>query len=173
MSTSLVSAPVTAISASARVTSALATSPDVSSRVPFTCDEIWTLVASAYDSTLVHDYSYAPDRTTFAAAIEEAGGFACAYTSTRNGNRITLAVAKGAPGSFSIYESSIAANSRKITKFGPPSELRVYKVKGRGHRPGDYEIFTNGYWISATSNLFHTPNGATPLINATLETIRQ
>jgi hypothetical protein len=145
----------------------------MSADVPFTCDEIWMRVAAVYDSSLVHDLSYAPDRITFAAAIEEAGGFACAYTSTRNGNRITLAVAKGAPDSFSIYESGIARNSRKITKFGPPSELRAYKVKGRGHRPGDYEIFTDGYWISATSNLFHTPNGATPLINATLEVIRQ
>lgn len=144
----------------------------MSSRVPFTCDEIWMRVAAAYDPTLVRDFSYVPDRTTFAAAIAEAGGFACAYTSTRNGNRITLAVAKGAPDSFAIYELSIAANSRKITKFGPPSELRVYKVKGRGHRPGDYEIFMNGYWISATSNLFHTPNGATPLINTTLGMIR-
>jgi len=139
--------------------------------VPFTCSDIWMLASFTYDQTLVHDYSYVPDRGSYAELIKEVGGFACAFTSPRNGNRITLAVSRGKPGSFAALEAHIAATSTQVLMFGPPSEIRVYKIKGSGSYIGDYEIFVDGFWISTTSNLFHTPNGATTLIQAILQTV--
>lgn len=140
--------------------------------VPFTCRDIWTLASFAYDSTLVHDDAYQPDRGAYAELITDIGGFACAYTSPRNGNRITLAVATSDdPLAFVALEAHIAATSTQVLSFGPPSEIQVFKVRGVDSNIADYEIFLNGYWISATSNLFHTPNGATALIQALVQTL--
>jgi hypothetical protein len=140
--------------------------------VQLSCNDIWMLASFTYDPTLVHDDSYVPDRGTYAELIHDIDGFACAYTSPRNGNRITIAIARADfPGSFDALQGHIAATSTQVLTFGPPSEIQVYKIKGIGSYAGDYEIFVNGYWISLTSNLFHTPNGATTLIQAVIQTL--
>lgn len=139
-------------------------------KVPFTSRDVWNIARYSYDRTLVHNPSYLPLAGGYAADIESYGGFASEYRSPAEGNVITLAVAKAAPGTFAAEEAGIAARSTEVSGYGP--DVQVYELNGGGTYTGDFEIFTDGgYWISTTSNLFATPGDAAAMIQATLQTI--
>lgn len=130
-----------------------------------TPDDVLNLVKARYDKTLYPSARYEAVPGTYQGDIERAGGQAEQYISS-DGNVITIGVAKG---NFAQYQQAIAKNSTVVNGFG--SGVQVYQVKGGGTYTGDYEVFAGGYWFSLTSNLFTSPQAATPIIQAALQSI--
>jgi hypothetical protein len=129
--------------------------------------DVFNLVKVNYDSTLYSSARYEAIPGTYPADIENAGGQSEQYIG-RDGNVVTIGVAKG---NFAAFERTIAANSIVIGGYG--AGVEVYEVDGGGTFTGDYEVFAGGYWFSLTSNLFTSPQAASPIIQAALQTIPQ
>lgn len=130
-----------------------------------TPDDVLNLVKAKYDSTLYPNARYEAVPGTYPGDIERAGGQSEQYVA-RDGNVMTIGVAKG---NFAQMEQAIAKTSTVVNGFGPG--VQVYAVNGGGTYTGDYEVFAGGYWFSLTSNLFTSPQAATPIIQAALQTI--
>jgi hypothetical protein len=129
--------------------------------------DVFNLVKAKYDNTLYPSARYEAVPGTSAADIERAGGQSEQYIG-RDGNVITIGVGKG---NFTQYQQAIAKNATLLNGFG--KEVKVYEVKGGGTYTGDYEVFVGDYWFSLTSNLFTSPQAATPMIQAALQSIPQ
>jgi hypothetical protein len=130
-----------------------------------TPDDVLNLVKAKYDNTLYPNARYEAVPGTYQGDIERAGGQAEQYIA-RDGNVMTIGVAKG---NFAQFEQAIAKNATVVNGFG--AGVKVYAVNGGGTYTGDYEVFAGGYWFSLTSNLFTSPQAATPIIQAALQTI--
>jgi hypothetical protein len=135
--------------------------------VPFTIQDIWNVIGSQYDSSLYPNARFEPMPGTYIGDLAQAGGLTEQYVG-HDGNTVTIGVAKGA---FPAMQQKIAQDSTLLTGFG--EGVKVYEVHGGGTYTGDYEVFVNGYWFSFTSNLFTSPQAATPMIQAALQTIPQ
>jgi hypothetical protein len=147
------------------VSPAVPATPSHRTQVIVAPSDVFNLIKARYDKTLYPSARYEAVPGSYTGDIERAGGQSEQYIS-QDGNAITIGVAKG---DFAKNEQAIAKSATALNGFG--KGVRVYEVDGGGTFTGDYEVFVGDYWFSLTSNLFTSPQAATPIIQAALQAI--
>jgi hypothetical protein len=173
-SASATSTPVAQPTTAPAPTTSVAPSGAISGTpVGITCSELLPdEVVKTINPGFVAQGAFTPEGSSYPATIVSINGVACGWTNASTGDTLVVAVAKPAADSLKSLEATVAAAGTATSAFGAAPSIRGYEAQSGGTSSGDMEVFSEeGYWISATSGLFHTPDDAKSTISAILETL--
>jgi hypothetical protein len=135
--------------------------------VGFTCADLLSVQdLYRFNPNFSLDDGAAPQPGTSAEKIVQKQGVSCRYLNLSSGETIILSVGKFSSEEITAYVQETAQSQAPIDAYGNFSTVGAFYANVDG--VGTVDLFSNNYWVSATSSWFVTPDDALKFLDVPL-----
>ncbi len=110
------------------------------------------------------DPGFKPAAGSLPALALADNGIACGYLNQTSNELMNVALSQPSPEQLTLTLNAVASSSTPVPTYGTPPAVNGFFDPATG----EIQVFTEKYWLTATSTMFAEPGDAEPLVRAAI-----